>query len=96
MALATLSVAPVLLNYGQHNAAFGLFTVGAPLLLGSAFYALRRIACPRCKMLWSQHALGEKSVNGWLAWLTTFSECPECGVSACDCSQGWAGPKSNV
>jgi hypothetical protein len=81
-ALAAVVAAPVLINYRHAVAAVALFVVGALVLLGSVFYALRRLACPRCKTPWLQYALGEKSMNGWLAWLTEFTECPACGLSA--------------
>jgi hypothetical protein len=84
LGLSETVVAPVAM-YSDHSVSgIGLFLTGAILLLGSAFYALRRTTCPRCKTPWLQYALGEKSINGWLAWLTTFTECPECGLSAKD------------
>jgi len=84
--LGTTVVAPVLMHSGCGVPATALFLGGAILLLGSVFYALRRTACPRCKTPWLQYALGEKNINGWLGWLTSFTECPECGLSARDCA----------
>jgi len=43
---------------------------------------LRLVRCPRCKSPWLQFALAENSVGGWLTWLTTFSVCPDCGLSS--------------
>jgi hypothetical protein len=74
-------VAPTLIGHGGGLWAVGLFLGGGVVLLGSVFYALRRAVCPRCKAQWLGYAIGEKSVNGWLLWLTTFTECPQCKFS---------------
>lgn len=89
-------VAPVLMHSGHSVSAIGLFLAGALLLLGSVFYALRRTVCPRCKRPWLQYALGEKSINGWLAWLISFTECPECGLSARDTAAGLPTKRSDA
>lgn len=89
-------ISPVLLQQGHHLWACALFLAGSILLVGSVFYALRRTTCPRCKTPWLQYALGEKSVNGWLAWLTTFTECPECRLSASDAPAELALHKGKV
>ena len=56
----------------------GVLGAGAVVVVVSVVYALRHIACPQCKMPWSQYALGEKGAGEWLSWLTTFTECPQC------------------
>ena len=80
--LATVVLAAVLLNRGLPIIAIGLFVTGAIAILGGPFVALRQIACPRCKMPWLQHALGEKDVGGWLHWLLGFTRCPGCDLSS--------------
>jgi hypothetical protein len=72
-------VAPLLMYADHSRIAIWLFLAGATLLWGPVFYALKRTVCPNCTTAWLQYALGEKSINGWLAWLTTFTECPTCG-----------------
>jgi hypothetical protein len=57
---------------------------------------LRRTVCPSCKRPWLQYALGEKSINGWLAWLISFTECPECGLSARDAAAELPLKRSDV
>jgi hypothetical protein len=80
--LAMVVVAPVLLYRDQQIVAIGLFIVGTIAMLSGAFVALRWIRCPRCKIPWLQHALGEKDIGGWLSWLLGFTRCPECGLSS--------------
>jgi hypothetical protein len=94
--LGATVVAPVLMHSGYGVSATAIFLAGAILLLGSVFYALRRTACPRCKTPWLQYALGEKSINGWLAWLISFTECPECGLSAREGAGDLPVQKSNA
>jgi hypothetical protein len=72
-----------LLNYG-YRSGFILFAVGATLLLVSPIYAIRHVTCPRCNISWVQYAMGQKHVSSWLAWLISFTECPECGLSTGD------------
>jgi high-affinity Fe2+/Pb2+ permease len=72
-----------LLNYG-YGSGFILFAVGATLLLVSPIYAIRHVKCPRCKIRWVQYAMGQKNASGWLVWLISFTECPECGLSTGD------------
>jgi len=84
VAVTAVVVAPVLMYRGDAVWPVGLFLGGTLVLLASVIYALRRTCCPRCKTRWLQYALGEKSVKGWLTWLITFRECPECGLCAQD------------
>jgi hypothetical protein len=87
--LIAVAVAPVLMYHGDATWGVSLFVGGGIVLLGSVFYALRRTACPRSDLPWLQYALGEKSVNGWLTWLTSFTECPECKFSVKDDASSW-------
>jgi hypothetical protein len=82
--LIVVAIAPVVLGYGDGLWAAGLFSVGGIVLMGSVLYASRRTICPRCRAPWLQYAFGEKSVDGWLIWLTTFTECPQCTFSVRD------------
>ena len=80
--LAAVTIAPELLARGHETAAVTIFPIGAAILLVSVMSALRLVRCPRCKSPWLQFALAENSVGGWLTWLTTFSVCPDCGLSS--------------
>jgi hypothetical protein len=85
--LGATAVAPVLMYTDHDLLATVLFLIGAILLLGPVLYALKRTVCPNCQTPWLQYALREKSINGWLAWLTAFTEWPECGLSARDAAK---------
>jgi len=80
--IAIAAVMVALLNRGYRTAGIEVFSAGALMMLGSVSYALRRIACPICRTPWLQHALGETSINGWLIWLLTFTECRKYGLCA--------------
>ena len=64
---------------------------GAVVLVVSVVYALKRTACPQCKLPWLQYALGEKSAGEWLSWLTTFTECPQCRYNVEDAANSSQG-----
>jgi hypothetical protein len=76
--LIAVAVSPVLMSHELLGWGVGVLGAGAVVVVVSVVYALKRAACPQCKMLWLPYALGEKSTGEWLSWLTTFTECPEC------------------
>lgn len=76
-----LGLAAVLFTIGHAGAAAAAFLAGGILLVGSSFYAARKIACPRCGLKWVQHALGHMPSDSWVRWLVTFERCPGCGAS---------------
>jgi|SRR6185437_2013727 len=82
LGFAAVTVASFLLYHGHNGRGLILFAIGGALVLGALFYALRRTRCPVCRTPWLQYALGAKSLNSWLIWLVTFTECPECGCTA--------------
>jgi DNA-directed RNA polymerase subunit RPC12/RpoP len=82
ISFATLIAVPALLNHRHATAAYTSFVLASITLLASTFYALRQIRCPECGARWLQYAMAEKGVGGWLTWLTSVTECPECGFNS--------------
>lgn len=75
---ACATATPVLLAYQYPIPALVLFVAGAVSMLGSAWFAVRTIACPVCGLRWLEHAVGWRPMGNWVHWLVTFEECPQC------------------
>jgi len=91
VSLASIA-APIALALDAEHIALASFIVGALLLLFPTWIALRTIKCPNCGTHWVQHALGGRPVGSGVAWLLTFSECPECKYTAASLA---SAPSSN-
>lgn len=49
---------------------------GFVLVLGSFIFASLSVRCPVCKNRWLWESISKKSSNDWLAWLLSYSMCP--------------------